>query len=349
MAKKKSDVSLVEILFVYFIIFRIIFLFIKTIILYIIKFVRFIYALIVKVIWNKRIVNDPYEKLLKKTKIFDKSIYDNIFNKSIMQKGELYSDSGKVKDIINNKFWYKATILGKKNYNTTLCFNDDNSIKDMSCTCTYFKKYKKCKHVYALIYNVKCKNNKMIIAKNINRVTSKVIRYVKKIDKVLSKSKYDMNVINSYISNLEKYREFYGDFDLCNNKAISEDSLIKYYKYDCIVLENTKKAYYTLIIDGNKLDTISGIFKELESSFNTMSMIDKEFNLSSNSNDNKCSYTDKELRNVYDLNDNEIKLVKSGEYDPWNFEEEDLSEFDYYYDDVEEQYKEDFIQGEDNE
>lgn len=28
-----------------------------------------------------------------------------------------------------------------------------------------------------------------------------------------------------------------------------------------------------------------------------------------------------------------IDLVKKGDYDPWNFEEEDLEEDDYYYED----------------
>jgi hypothetical protein len=38
---------------------------------------------------------------------------------------------------------------------------------------------------------------------------------------------------------------------------------------------------------------------------------------------------------VYDLEDWEKEEVKKGEYDPWNFEEEDLEEDDYYYEDDE--------------
>lgn len=35
----------------------------------------------------------------------------------------------------------------------------------------------------------------------------------------------------------------------------------------------------------------------------------------------------------YGLLDDEKKLVRSGEYDPWNFEEEETDEDDYYHDD----------------
>lgn len=33
------------------------------------------------------------------------------------------------------------------------------------------------------------------------------------------------------------------------------------------------------------------------------------------------------------LSEDEKKLVRSGEYDPWNFEEEEMDEDDYYHDD----------------
>lgn len=35
----------------------------------------------------------------------------------------------------------------------------------------------------------------------------------------------------------------------------------------------------------------------------------------------------------YGLFEDEKKLVRSGQYAPWNFEEEELEEDDYYYDD----------------
>lgn len=44
------------------------------------------------------------------------------------------------------------------------------------------------------------------------------------------------------------------------------------------------------------------------------------------------NYSDKELDN-YGLNKNEKEEVKKGNQDPWNFEEEDLEDDDYYNED----------------
>lgn len=51
-------------------------------------------------------------------------------------------------------------------------------------------------------------------------------------------------------------------------------------------------------------------------------------NISESNNDNKEKELDK-----YDLTEEEKEKVKKGEYEPWNFEEEDLEDDDYYYED----------------
>lgn len=47
---------------------------------------------------------------------------------------------------------------------------------------------------------------------------------------------------------------------------------------------------------------------------------------------NKEAHFEQEM-DQYGLLDDEKKLVQSGEYDPWNFEEEETDEDDYYHDD----------------
>ena len=47
---------------------------------------------------------------------------------------------------------------------------------------------------------------------------------------------------------------------------------------------------------------------------------------------NNSEYTDEEL-DAYGLEDWQKEEVKKGNYDPWNFEEEDLEEDDYYNED----------------
>lgn len=51
-------------------------------------------------------------------------------------------------------------------------------------------------------------------------------------------------------------------------------------------------------------------------------------------NHGETKYTDKELRDR-DLDDDQIKEVREGNQEPWDFEEENLEEDDYYYGDDE--------------
>lgn len=54
----------------------------------------------------------------------------------------------------------------------------------------------------------------------------------------------------------------------------------------------------------------------------------------SKTNKSKSKYTEEEL-NAYGLWEDEKELVRKGEYDPWNFEENEmLDDDDYYKDDV---------------
>jgi len=62
-----------------------------------------------------------------------------------------------------------------------------------------------------------------------------------------------------------------------------------------------------------------------------MDMIDKE---NKKKKENNSIYTEEELDN-YGLEEWEKEEVRQGNFDPWNFDEEDLEEDDYYYEDEE--------------
>lgn len=49
-------------------------------------------------------------------------------------------------------------------------------------------------------------------------------------------------------------------------------------------------------------------------------------------NKNESEYTDEEM-DAYDLEDWERELVERGENDPWNFDENELEDDDYYTED----------------
>jgi len=52
-------------------------------------------------------------------------------------------------------------------------------------------------------------------------------------------------------------------------------------------------------------------------------------------NDNKKKEVEnkKDNSSLFGLNDNEKKEIEKGNYEPWNFEEEELEEDDYYSED----------------
>ena len=58
--------------------------------------------------------------LKKDLKIFDKSIYDNLFLPQIRNRGERYFDQDKITNYINNDNNYKCTVQGTTNYETTI-------------------------------------------------------------------------------------------------------------------------------------------------------------------------------------------------------------------------------------
>lgn len=65
--------------------------------------------------------------------------------------------------------------------------------------------------------------------------------------------------------------------------------------------------------------------KKSQQAAGLLSFMDQEQN-------NDSDYTDEEL-NDYGLENWEKEQVKKGENDPWNFDEEDLEDDDYYSDD----------------
>jgi len=66
------------------------------------------------------------------------------------------------------------------------------------------------------------------------------------------------------------------------------------------------------------LDILLGINNENEKDNSSL------FGLNENEKDNSS---------LFGLNDNEKKEVEKGNYNSWNFEEEELEEDDYYYED----------------
>ena len=73
--------------------------------------------------------------------------------------------------------------------------------------------------------------------------------------------------------------------------------------------------------------------------FFPLSLVGALFSSGSSTNSKKSSsrYSEEEL-NSYGLLEEEKELVRKGEYDPWQFDEEEAEEDDYYYEDWEDSH-----------
>ena len=307
-------------------------------------------------------------KFLKSLNLFDMSIYSDIFEPRIITRGEDYFFEDRIKNFKNdgNKYTCKVSGEGNNIYNVSIEFEDNsNDIHDMTCTCPYFEKYSKgCKHIYALLYKIKSNINQEELSNQKEKIRKEIIKCSKN---MLDNLEIADNYINENILNFknEDIRRFRGykiiNTNIANNyQRYAEDSesatqLLKYLKDITFKSSELKESIdETMATEDETLNNTNNINnnyhsnKSINTNYSSVSNSDDNPSLLSTiialSNSNKPKddasldesngeYTKRELMDVYGLEDWQADLVLKGEYDPWNFEEEDLEEDDYYYDD----------------
>lgn len=173
----------------------------------------------------------PIEVKKEKLDIFDKSIYDSLFPVQIRNRGEEYYYEDKIKCFKTNGNNYSCVVKGNKYYKVNLSVDVNNNIISSSCTCPYFSDNgHNCKHIYALLYKVKCSGNKDKIITEINNQISGI--------KIMAKKAADYIIRN-------KSHFSYSVIDEFNNYSQQYISQIKYYEKNCSgkVLEDTLLKY----------------------------------------------------------------------------------------------------------
>ena len=260
----------------------------------------------------------PEQTIKEKLNIFDKSIYDEMFPIQIRGRGESYFE------------------------------NDSDEIEEASCTCPYFAdKNNNCKHIYALLYKVKCSNNKEVIINEIKQNLESIKKMIKNSQDYIdrNKSHFTSAAIQEHYNYTHYYDWTFKNIESKMNNSTLEDTLLKYLE-DLIRIsselkekikktlnsENTSNSNFstsnTTKKDSSKIG-LSDVVVGLAVANTVDNFIENRRN---DDEDNVSGYTDDELDD-YGLEDWQKDLVKKGDYAPWNFEEEDLEEDDYYYED----------------
>lgn len=287
------------------------------------------------------------KELKEKLGLFDIDIYDEYFESKIKPRGQTYFAEGRLKKVKNDGDLWLCEIVGTETYNVSIRF-EENRIIETNCTCPYHKEdNKNCKHMYALLIKAKCEWNLPKILEAITEYSGRLTKLIKEETEYISKNQKnlklngnDLSIFNNDINefmqklnnaskSLEKNK--YNETALLNiliniiessynyNKKV-EDILVKAGKVDNPVSMNKVFNSYSSNDDKIKLsDIVLGAAVANE--------IDKHIH-------KKEDDVDEELEREMDdycLDDWQKDLVRSGEYYPWSFDEDEIDEDSYYY------------------
>lgn len=286
----------------------------------------------------------PIEVKKEKLDIFDKSIYDNKFPVQIRNRGEVYYYEDKIKYFKENNNNYSCVVKGTENYNVKLSIGEDNSVISSSCTCPYFSdKGHNCKHIYALLYKVKCSNNKEKIISEINNQISGIKTMIKNATDYLerNKSHFSYSVIEEFNNYSRQYSSQTSYYEKNCSEKVLEDILLQHLdSLLSISLELKQKIKKTLNEENSATTVITSMpkqknenkigFTDVIAGIAIANELDKHFNREEDEDYDEELETEMD---AYDLEDWQKDLVRQGRYNPWNFGEEELEEGDYYYED----------------
>lgn len=281
--------------------------------------------------------------------------YDALFTDIIMARGVDYFNSKKVTNYKLEEQVCTADVTGSEDYKTKIVFYKNGKIKKAECTCPYFAKDNVyCKHIYALLLNY-CENEHIdgfVNEKFYEEKSKSVPNYIA--DNAYNKMITICDAMKEILNNTQEY------YDEIENTEDIEDTYTEIMEYEEKLNEyqNSKITEVNQLLINkaqNDLDDMRSLYDELEIEIDEIEEDDEE---ESNGNyefnealaagfvahemhknylrkkeEEEYEAEREELRSTWGLLDHEIDEVQSGNYDPWNFEEEDLEEDDYYSED----------------
>lgn len=345
----------------------------------------------------KRIIQPPFQDAKIKTKcsrraikkrlsIFNKSVYDGLFSVQIRNRGELYAHEGKIKDLKEEEKDYSCIVQGSKAYKVDITLDKKDRLVDANCNCPYcYLEEKNCKHIYALLYKVKCSENRGQIITEIDKQTSGIKAMLQAAMGYLENNQahFALSMIEDFKNCSEQYTKQITDIENGISKIQLEEELLEQLDGLLTISAEVKRKIGKIVnaekranVPSDKAKNNSYDSNKSKKSDNTPELqketlndccYDRDFEDDYEEgyengfedgyedaydddceNDSEYDYDigyeepieddyDEELERTmraYNLEEWQKELVRKGEYDPWNFEEDgELTEFDYYYED----------------
>ena len=300
------------------------------------------------------------KKLREQLELFDKSIYDNLFTPNVMERGEEYFSDGKISNFSQSTNKYTCKVNGTNQYDVQITFNAEkpDEIEEASCTCTYYtRQHKFCKHIYALLYNVKCSQNKEILDNKFAKIASETADMITKAAKDVNKNidNYNRDVVEQFVKytkniheQLEYWTYHYLNVKTEHGRLNALLCLIKYTsgadsRIDDLMnkMKDTSYAdddYYEDIDDDFEDDDFDDDNEEEDSKtrlLNELAIYQMSNNLFNNKSHKKENFSDYSEQDLADsgLEEWQKDEVRKGNWEPWSFDENNEFEDDDYYSD----------------
>lgn len=297
------------------------------------------------------------KKLREQLNLFDTSIYDDLFSSGIRERGEVYFKEDRISNFSQDNNKYTCQVNGTNKYNVSLTFRDDNpnEIIEASCTCPYYTgEHKYCKHIYALLYKLKCSNNHEIIDKKFAQIGSETADMITKAAKDVNENfdNYNRNIVEQFVKytkNIQKQLEsmayIYIKLKTENAKLNALQCLIETINGVDVRVNNLMKKmkdpayaedYYNEEIDGDiddddedeEVDSKTRLLDELA----IYQMSKNLFDDKGHKKENFSDYSEQDLADS-GLEEWQKDEVRKGNWEPWSFDENNEFEDDDYYSD----------------
>ena len=300
------------------------------------------------------------KKLREQLGLFDKSIYDNLFTPNVIERGEEYFSDGKISNFSQSENKYTCKVNGTNQYDVQIIFNDENpdEIEEASCNCTYYtRQHKYCKHIYALLYKVKCSQNKEILDKKFAKIASETADMITKAAKDVNKNidNYNRDVVEQFVKytkniheQLEYWTYHYLNVKTEHGRLNALLCLIKYTSgADSRIDDLMNKMKDTSYADDDYYEDIDDDFDDddfdednvTEDSktrlLDELAIYQMSKNLFDNKGHKKENFSDYSEQDLADsgLEEWQKDEVRKGNWEPWSFDENNEFEDDDYYSD----------------
>lgn len=300
------------------------------------------------------------KKLREQLNLFDTSIYNDLFSSGIRERGEVYFKEDRISNFSQDNNKYTCQVNGTNKYDVSLTFSDENpdEIKEASCTCPYYTgEHKYCKHIYALLYKIKCSNNQEIIDNKFAQIGSETADIITKAAEDVNENfnNYNRNIVEQFVKyskyiheQLEYWTYHYIHVKTENSRLNTLQCLIEATNgVDLRIKDLMNKMKDPAYADDGYDDDIDDDFDDddfdkdngVEDSktrlLDELAIYQMSKNLFDNKGHKKENFSDYSEQDLADsgLEEWQKDEVRKGNWEPWSFDENNEFEDDDYYSD----------------